>query len=67
MDELATVNFSSFYLHRINSEKINKTDIRLERFIFISCSSHELSLKLYLQAKLFKKITHKYFHDLSSI
>ena len=46
-------------------EKINKTDIRLKRFIFSSCYIHELGLKLYVQAKLFKKITQNYFHDLS--
>ena len=32
-DELSTVNFSRFYLHIINSEKINKTEIRLARFM----------------------------------
>ena len=65
MDYLATVNFSWFYLHRINSEKINKTDINLTRFIFNFCSSHELVLKLHGQANIFKKNTQKYFHDLS--
>ena len=64
MDELVTVNLSRFYLQRINSEKINKTDNRLARFIFSSCSSHELRLRLPGHAKLLKKNIQKYFHDL---
>ena len=46
---LATVNFSRFNLHRIYSEKINKTDSKLTRFICSFGSSHELVLKFYRQ------------------
>ena len=42
---LDTLNFSRFNLHIIYSEKINKTNNNLTRFIFILCSSHELVLK----------------------
>ena len=64
MDELVTVNFSWFYLQRINFDKTNKTDIRLIRFIFNSCSIHEPMLKLPVQANLLNKNMQKYFQDL---
>ena len=41
---LATVQFSEFIMHRINSDKINKIDSNLTRFIFSFCSIHELVL-----------------------
>ena len=46
---LTTVNFSRFNLHRIYSEKINKTDSKLTRLIFSFFSSHELVLKFYIK------------------
>ena len=61
----ATIKFSWFYLHRINSEKINKTDSNISRFIFNFFYRHELVLKLHGQADLFKINTQKYLHDLS--
>ena len=61
----ATINFSWFYLHRINSEKINKTDSNISRFIFNFCYRHEVVLKHHGQAYLFKINTQKYLHDLS--
>ena len=46
---LATANFSIFNRQRIYSEKINKTDRKLTRFICSFCSNHELVLKFYRQ------------------
>ena len=43
------INVSEFIMQRINSEKLNKTDRNLTRFIFSFCSSHELVLNFYRQ------------------
>ena len=55
---LATVNFSWFYLQRIYPEKINKTDSNITIFIISFCYRHELILKFYRKEYMTKTRFH---------